>query len=270
MRRPVRASDAAGACARGDDDDARGTRGAKPQTRARGRPFRDVREGAVSFRPVTASVPASHEPLSPAASATSASLASGHAHMMVAPFTAPDASSVPPHRKKAAYISLYESTARPFADTEPGTKRPRPEPELPAGGGSRDRHDVPRVSTATKRARVTERGEPASPRVASPKRRDENNAPVSSASSDDVAGGTQSQEEDEGASSLPALEPSLERTRFDPLSCVIIATSICSDDDAKQDDGDDDDDDDQRVLLLLTPVTAASQLAQEFDELDTA
>jgi hypothetical protein len=190
--------------------------------------------------------------------------------MMVAPFTAPDASSVPPHRKKAAYISLYESTARPFADTEPGTKRPRPEPELSAGGGSRDRHVVPRVSAATKRARVTERGEPASPCVASPKRRDENNAPVSSASSDDVAGGTQSQEEDKGASSLLSLEPSLERTRFDPLSCVIIATSIiCSDDDAKQDD-DDDDDDDPRVLLLLTPVTAASQLAQEFDELDTA
>ena len=269
MRRSVRAFDAAGACARGDDDDARGTRGANPQTRARGRPFRDVREGAVSFRSMCASVPASHEPLSPAASASSASLASGHAHMKVAPFTAPDASSVPPHRKKAAYISLYESTARPFADSEPGTKRPRPEPELPAGGGSRDRHDVPRVFAATKRARVTERGGGASPRIASPKRRDENIAPVSSASSDDVVGGTQSQQEDEGAGSLLALEPSLERTRFDPLSCVIIATSICSDDDAKQDD-DDDDDDDHRVLLLLTPVTAASQLAQEFDELDTA
>ena len=124
-----------------------------------------------------------HEPLSPAASATSASLASVYAHVMVASFTAPDASSVPPNRKKAAYISLFESTARPFADTEPGTKRPRPEPEVPAGGGSRDRHVVPRVSTATKRARVTECKESASPHVAFPKRYDENNEPVSSASS---------------------------------------------------------------------------------------
>ena len=49
----------------------------------------------------------------------------------------------------------------------------------------------------------------------------------------------------------------------------LISTSIYSDDDAKQED-DDDDDDNQRVLLLLTPVTAASQLAHEFDELDTA
>ena len=184
--------------------------------------------------------------------------------MMVASFTAPDASSVPPNRKKTAYISLYESTARPFADTEPGTKRPRPEPEVPAGGDSRDRHVVPRVSTATKRARVTECKESASPHVAFPKRYDENNEPVSSASLGlDRAGGTQSLEEDEGARSLP------ERTRFDPLSCVIISTSIYSDDDAKQED-DDDDDDNQRVLLLLTPVTAASQLAHEFDELDTA
>ena len=200
----------------------------------------------------------------PRASATSASLASVYTHVMVASFTAPDASSVPPNRKKMAYISLYESTARPFADTEPGTKRPRPEPEVPAGGGSRDRHVVPRVSTATKRARVTECKESASPHVAFPKRYDENNEPVSSASLGlDRAGGTQSLEEDEGARSLP------EHTRFDPLSCVIISTSIYSDDDAKQED-DDDDDDNQRVLLLLTPVTAASQLAHEFDELDTA
>ena len=181
MRRPVRASDAAGAVRAATMTDVRGTRGANPQTSSRGRPFRDVR-GRGFVPPCFQSVSAESRATFPRASATSASLASVYTHVMVASFTAPDASSVPPNRKMA-YISLCKSTARPFADTEPGTKRPRPEPEVPAGGGSRDRHVVPRVSTATKRARVTECKESASPHVAFPKRYDENNEPVSSASS---------------------------------------------------------------------------------------
>ena len=140
--------------ARGDDD-ARGTRGANPQTLPRSSLSRRPRRRGFVSAALFSSVSASHEPLSPAASATSASLASVYAHMMVAPFTAPDASPFPPPQEGGLHLSVrvHRASLRRHRagheETTPGTRGP-------AGGGSRDRHVVPRVSTATKRARVTE------------------------------------------------------------------------------------------------------------------